>query len=116
MKNRMSLLYRYLTMFLSYHWYSDIIYVLHHLNPPPGMTNSKGRSLKLKASKYCILDSALYWKDPRGILLNCLVENEAQEVMNDFHKGDYGGHLFWNTTANKLLRVGYYCPTLFAYL
>ena len=64
-------------MFLSSPWYSDIIYVLKHLNPPPGMTKSKGRSLKLKYSKYYILDSALYWKDPGGVLLNCLVENEA---------------------------------------
>lgn len=34
--------------------------------------------------------------------------------MEDFHKGDCGGHLFWKTTANKILREVYYCPTLFA--
>jgi len=34
--------------------------------------------------------------------------------MDDFHKGDCGGHLFWKLTANKILRVGYYWPTLFA--
>ena len=33
--------------------------------------------------------------------------------MHDFHKGDCGGHLFWKTTANKVLRAGYYWPTLF---
>lgn len=77
-------------MFLSSPWYSNIIYVLQHLNPPPGMTKSKGRSLKLKASKYFILDGALYWKDPGSLLLNFLVESEAQEVMNDFHKGVVG--------------------------
>jgi len=95
-------------MFLNSPWYSDRVYVLQHLSPPPGMSKSKGRSLKLKFAKFCILDSALYWKDPRGVLLNCLVENEAQQVMNDFHQGDCGGHLFWKTTTNKILRVGYY--------
>lgn len=75
------------------------------------MIESKGRSLKLKASKYCTLDNALYWKDPGGILLNCL--NEAQEVMNDFHRGDCGGHIFWKTMVNKVLRAGCYWPTLF---
>ena len=34
--------------------------------------------------------------------------------MEDFHKGDCGGHLFWKTTANKILRTGYYWLTLFA--
>lgn len=48
------------------------------------------------------------------MLLNCLIESEAKEVMSDFHKGDCGGHLFWKTTTNKILRVGFYCPALFS--
>jgi len=38
----------------------------------------------------------------------------VKQVMEDFHKGDCGGHLFWKTMANKILRAGYYWPTLFA--
>lgn len=34
--------------------------------------------------------------------------------MDDFHRGDFGGHLFWKTTANKVLRAGYYWLTLFS--
>lgn len=101
-------------MFLQSSWYSDIVYVLQHLSPPPGMSRSKGRSLKLKSTKFCILNSALFWKDPGGVLLNCLVEDEAQQVMHDFHKGDCVCHLFWKTTTNKVLRAGYYWPTLFS--
>ena len=59
------------------------------------------------------LNSALYWKDLGGVLLNCLVEEEAKQVMEDFHKGDCGGHLFWKTTTNKIMRARYYWPTLF---
>lgn len=64
-------------MFLQSPWYSDIVYVLQHLSPPSGMTKNKGRSLKLKAAKFCILNNALYWKDLGGVLLNCLVEDGA---------------------------------------
>jgi len=78
------------------------------------MTKNKGISLKLKAVKLCTPNNALYWKDLGGVLLNFLVEDEAQQVMSDFHKGDCGGHLFWKTTANKVLRAGYYWPTLFS--
>eukprot|EP00253_Pinus_taeda_P001409 PITA_01409 len=66
-------------MFTSSPWYSDIVYILQHLNPPLEVHKGKSRSLKLKASKYCILDNVLFWKDPGGILLNCLVENEAKD-------------------------------------
>ncbi len=100
-------------MFALSSWYSDIIYVLKNLSPLPDMTRKKSRTLKLKASKFCILNSALYWKDPGGVLLNSLVEKEAKQVMEDFHEGDCGGHLFWKTTTNKVLRAGYYWPILF---
>jgi hypothetical protein len=32
--------------------------------------------------------------------------------MKDFHNGDCGGHLYWKTTTNKILRAGFYWPTL----
>jgi len=70
----------------------------------------------LKASKYCILEGVFFWKDPGGVLLNCLVENEAKDVMRDFYKGDCGGHHFWNTIVKKILRDGFYWPTPFFYV
>jgi len=59
------------------------------------------------------MDNALYWKDLGGVLLNCLTKDESKEVINDFHKGDCGGHLYWKTTIMKVLRVGYHWPTIF---
>eukprot|EP00253_Pinus_taeda_P009551 PITA_09551 len=75
-------------IFVSSPWYADIIYVLQNLSSPPGMPKNKARTLKLKAAKFCIIKFALYWKDPGGILLNCLVEEEAKTTVDDFHK-DY---------------------------
>eukprot|EP00253_Pinus_taeda_P028811 PITA_28811 len=75
-------------MFLSSPWYADILYVLQHLSSPPGMPRNRSRTLKLKAAKFCILDSTLFWKDPGGMLLNCLVKEEAKRVLEDFHRGD----------------------------
>eukprot|EP00253_Pinus_taeda_P007665 PITA_07665 len=100
-------------MFALSPWYSDVIYVLKNLSPPPGMTRNKERTLKLKAAKFCILNSTLYWKYPRSVLLICLVEEEVKQVMEDCHQGDCGGHVFWKSTTNKILRAGCYWPTLF---
>ena len=77
------------------------------------MTLSKDRTLKLHAVKYCIMDSELYWKDPLGFLLSCLVEFETENVINEFHKGVCGGHHAWREITYKILRDGYYWLKLF---
>jgi hypothetical protein len=95
-------------------WYVDLIFFLHNLQAPPSLTNTKARFLKLKALKFCILEGNLYWKYPRGILLNFLLKDEADKVLQDFHVGDYGGHLIWKTTTNTILKARFYWPTSFA--
>eukprot|EP00253_Pinus_taeda_P028184 PITA_28184 len=77
-------------IFIASPWYADIVYVLQNVSAPLGMSRNKARTLKLKAAKFCIMKSTLYWKDPGGILLNCLVEEEAKVTVEDFHKGIYG--------------------------
>ena len=94
-------------------WYNNILYFLQELKPPDGLGKSKARALKLKAVRYCLIDQTLYWKDPQGILLRCLDPQQAQKVIFDFHSGLCGGHHFWKTTTHKILRAGYYWPTLF---
>lgn len=72
------------------------------------------RFINLKAAKFYIINEYLYWKDLGGVLLNCLLEKEAKEKIQDFHKGDCGGHLYWNTTTHKILRSSFYWPILFS--
>lgn len=80
--------------FLASPWYRDIIYVLKNLQAPPELTRSKARSVKLKSSRFCIVNGFLYWKEPGGVLLNCVLEIEVREKINEFHRKDCGGHLF----------------------
>ena len=94
--------------YLTSPWYKDVIYVLKNLQAPPELIKTKARSIKLKSSRYCIINGYLYWKDPGGILLNCLLETEVKEKIDEFHKKDYGGHLFWKTTTYKVLRARFY--------
>jgi hypothetical protein len=47
-------------------------------------------------------------------LLKCIDKDESNRVMNDLHKGVCGGHQYWKETTFKILRVGYYWPTLFS--
>ena len=74
------------------------------------MDKTRTRFIKLKVVKYYILNRCLYWKDPRGILLNCLLEEETKEMI---HEGDCGGHHYWKATVNKILQVGFYWLSIF---
>jgi hypothetical protein len=100
--------------FLESPWYADIIYVLRNLQAPHELSKTKARFLKLKAEKFCILNQFLYWKDPGGILLSCLLEEEVEKTIREFHKADCGGHHYWKTTVHKISRASFYWPNIFS--
>ena len=68
----------------------------------------------MKSLKFCIVDNALFWRNHEGILLNCLLKEESDKVLQEFHVGDWGGHLYWKTTADKILRASLYWLTFFS--
>ena len=55
------------------------------LRGPPNYDNAKYCTLRLKSQKYIVANGRLYWKDPAGILLLCLTEQEVDQVMTEFH-------------------------------
>jgi hypothetical protein len=94
-------------------WYKDIVYFLQNFQCPLDFDKSKRRSLKLKVVKYSIINQNLFWKDPNGILLRCIDEDESNFIMTDLHKGVCGGHQHWKSTAFKILRLGTTGPLYF---
>jgi len=77
------------------------------------MDKSKYQTLRLQAQRFVISNGQLYWKDPDGILLLCLVENETHKVMGEFHGAISGGYYSLKTVAHKTLKAIFYWPTLF---
>jgi len=95
-------------------WYSTIAQFLLKLEVSLGLSSSQARTINLKAAKYCIHENLLYWRDPSGILLRCLDKEQSIEVMHQFHSSICGGHHYQKTTAHKIIKAGYYWPTLFS--
>jgi len=95
-------------------WYADIVYYLKNLTCPRHLFESKRRALRLRASKYCIVNDGLGWKNPDGIILRCVDDQESKRLLEELHSGMCGGHFSARTTAHKILRTGYYWPTLFS--
>jgi ribonuclease HI len=95
-------------------WYTDIIFYLKNLTCPSHLVGHKKRALRLKAAKYVLTRDGLGWKNPDGIILRCVDDVESKKLVDEFHGGFCGGHFAAKTTTHKILRAGYYWPTIFS--
>eukprot|EP00253_Pinus_taeda_P009949 PITA_09949 len=58
-------------------------------------------------------NDTLYRKNYDGIWLRCLEKDDANHVLKEMHDDPTGGHFGGETTTHKILRAGYYWPTVF---
>ena len=54
------------------------------------------------------MDNTLYHRGIDSILRCCSTHEEVDLVLNDFYGGTCGGHLSGISTAQKILRAGYF--------
>jgi hypothetical protein len=67
----------------------------------------------MKENQYVLIVDILFRINYDGILLVCVDENQAQELMREFHEGICGGNFASTATAHKIIRVGFYWPSIF---
>jgi ribonuclease HI/transposase InsO family protein len=94
-------------------WYDDIRHYLQHGSAPRHLDPAKRRALRLKSASFHLINGILFRQNFDGILMRCLEKDEAEKVLLELHAGEAGGHFGGDTTAHKVLRAGYYWPTLF---
>ncbi|XP_016173632.1 uncharacterized protein LOC107616151 [Arachis ipaensis] len=70
------------------------------------------RSFKNKASNYTLIGNDLYRRGFSRPLLKCLGEDDAKAAVAEIHEGICGHHVGGRSLATKILRAGYYWPTL----
>eukprot|EP01018_Ginkgo_biloba_P038398 Gb_19860 [translate_table: standard] len=94
-------------------WAQEVVQFLQDQTYPVHFSKEQRRKLCIQAAKYVILGGALYRRHLDGILLRCLSEDEVNDVLHSCHSGLFGGHFVVDVTALRILRCGYYWPTLF---
>ena len=77
------------------------------------MVDHQRRALRLKEAKYILTQDGLGWRNPDGIILKCVNVEESKTIIKEIHAGVCSGHYAPRTTAAKIMRAGYYWPTLF---
>ena len=70
------------------------------------------RKLKVQVSQFVLIKDVLYKRGFSRLYLRCLGQEEADYVMREVHEGIYRNHLGARSLVHKLIRAGYYWPTM----
>ncbi|GKV37134.1 hypothetical protein SLEP1_g45194 [Rubroshorea leprosula] len=91
-------------------WTTPLINYLQSGELPEDMSIAK--LIKRRAAHFTLLDNQLYKRATSMPLLRCLTPYEAEYAVREVHEGVCGMHIGGRTLARKLLRHGYYWPTM----
>jgi len=94
-------------------WYGDIIVYLQTQSFRPEIPKSERRKIRFQSQQFKIIGDTLYHHGVDSIFQRYLTHEEAERVLNDCYSGACGGHMSGFATAQKILRVGYFWPSLF---
>ena len=70
------------------------------------------RRLKVRATRFVLINDTLYKRGFSRPYLRCLSHGEAEYVMREVHEGICGNHSGARSLVHKLIRAGYYWPTM----
>ncbi|KAL2238323.1 UNVERIFIED_CONTAM: Retrovirus-related Pol polyprotein from transposon [Sesamum indicum] len=70
------------------------------------------KRIKFRATRFTMLSGQLYKRTVDGPLLKCLDEERALYVMREIHEGSCGNHSGARSLAQKIIRQGFYWPTM----
>ncbi|GKV43001.1 hypothetical protein SLEP1_g50348 [Rubroshorea leprosula] len=91
-------------------WTTPLINYLQSGEIPEDPSASK--LIRRRAAHFTLIDNQLYKRAASMPLLRCLTPYEAEYAVREVHEGVCGTHIGGKTLARKLLRHGYYWPTM----
>ena len=72
----------------------------------------EAQKLRIKSAKYILMDEVLYKRGFSQPYLRCLAPDEANYVLREVHEGACGNHSGARSLIHKVVRAGYYWPTI----
>ena len=72
----------------------------------------EARKLRIKLAKHVLVDEVLYKRGFSQPYLKCLALEESNYVLREVHEGACRNHSGVRSLVHKVIRVGYYWPTI----
>ena len=67
----------------------------------------------MQANSYVLISGILFKTNFDGVLLRCFPNEKSHEILKEMHEGACGGHFSPKVILNRIIKVGYYWPTIF---
>ncbi|XP_025702484.1 uncharacterized protein [Arachis hypogaea] len=93
-------------------WLDPITSFLEHGKLPDDEKDAA--KLRREAAKYAVIQGQLFRKGLNQALLKCLHPDQTDYVLREVHEGCCGHHVGGKALARKLIRAGYYWPSMMA--
>ena len=91
-------------------WMTLIISYLKDGRLPEG--KDEARKLRVRSARYVLLNEVLYKRGFSQPYLRCLAPDEANYMLREVHKGACGNYSGARSLIHKVVRAGYYRPTI----
>ena len=72
----------------------------------------EAKKIKKRAAKFTILNDTLYKRGFSVPYLKCVDEDEAKYILEEIHEGVYRDHAGPRSLVSKVIRTGYFWPTM----
>ncbi|XP_075652567.1 uncharacterized protein LOC142622890 [Castanea sativa] len=91
-------------------WMTPIVSFLQDGHLPQDA--KEARKIKQRATRFTILNDNLYKRGHSLPYLKCVDEDEARYILEEIHEGIYGDHAGPRSLVSKVIRTGYFWPTV----
>ena len=99
-----------LTIQSTNNWMTPIISFLLDGHLPQDTDEAK--KIRKRAARFTILNDILYKRGFSMPYLKCVDTNEAKYILQEIHEGVYGDHAGPRSLVSKVIRTGYFWPTM----
>ena len=72
----------------------------------------EAKKIKKRAARFTILNDTLYKKGFSMTYLKCVNEDEAKYILEEIHEGVCGDYVDPRSLVSKVIRIGYFWPTM----
>nr|XP_023913408.1 uncharacterized protein LOC112024989 [Quercus suber] len=91
-------------------WMTPIVSYLRDGRLPEG--KDEARKLRVRSTRYILMDKVLYKRGFSQPYLRCLAPDEANYLLREVHEGACSNHSGARLLVHKVIRAGYYWPTI----
>ena len=94
-------------------WYADIVNFLACEIMPLELSYQQRKKLRTDSRFYIWDDPQLFKRGADMIIRRCVPESEQSKILHECHASPYEGHFAGDKTTHKILKLGFYWPTIF---